>query len=85
MSGIDGIRLLKGRHPELRLIALFREFRPSPPRADHDLTPHEVRILSLLAEGHSYRTAAAALDNSINTVAAERLHAGRRANAPRRR
>jgi DNA-binding NarL/FixJ family response regulator len=124
MSGIEGIRLLKARHPQLplialtiyedndrilealcagasgyllkktpparlleclqdamrggapmspeiaaRVIALFREFRAPPPPADHALTPHEVRILTLLAEGHSYKTAAEALGKSINTVA----------------
>lgn len=51
-----------------RVIALFREHRP-PSRADHHLTPHEVRLLGLLAEGHSYKTAAAALGSSVNTVA----------------
>jgi DNA-binding NarL/FixJ family response regulator len=51
-----------------RVITLFRAFRP-PPRAEHQLTPHEVRILGLLAEGHSYKTAAATLGSSVNTVA----------------
>ena len=123
MSGLEGIALLKARHPELRLIALtvyedtdrifdalcagasgyllkktppkrlleclqdamqggapmspevaarvitlFREFRaPAPP--DHDLTPHEVRLLTLLAEGHTFKTAAKTLGNSVNTIA----------------
>ncbi len=122
MSGIEGIRRLKERHPDLalvaltvyedeerifqalcagasgyllkktpparllecireamgggapmspevasRVIALFREFRP-PERSEHHLTPHEVRLLKLLAEGHSYKTAAAALGSSVNTV-----------------
>jgi DNA-binding NarL/FixJ family response regulator len=124
MSGLDGIRVLKARHPDLRIvaltvyedtdrifdalcagasgyllkktpparlleclqdamaggapmspevasrvIALFREFRPPAPPADQELTPHEVRILQLLAEGHSYKTAAAHLGNSVNTIA----------------
>jgi DNA-binding NarL/FixJ family response regulator len=51
-----------------RVITLFRAFRP-PQRAEHDLTPHEVRLLGLLAEGHSYKTAAATLGSSVNTVA----------------
>lgn len=51
-----------------KVIALFRQFRP-PTRADYDLTPHEVRLLGLLAEGHSYKTAATLLGNSVNTVA----------------
>jgi DNA-binding NarL/FixJ family response regulator len=123
LSGLEGIALLKARHPELRLIALtvyedtdrifealcagasgyllkktppsrlleclqdamqggapmspevaarvitlFREFRaPAPP--DHDLTPHEVRLLTLLAEGHTFKTAAKTLGNSVNTIA----------------
>jgi DNA-binding NarL/FixJ family response regulator len=124
MSGLEGIALLKARHPELRLIALtvyednnrifealcagasgyllkktpparlleclqdamqggapmspevatrvialFRELRAPAPTPDHDLTPHEVRLLKLLAEGHSYKTAATALGNSVNTIA----------------
>jgi DNA-binding NarL/FixJ family response regulator len=123
MSGLEGIALLKARHPDLRLIALtvyedtdrifdalcagasgyllkktpparlmeclqdamqggapmspevaarvitlFREFRaPAPP--DHDLSPHEVRLLTLLAEGHTFKTAAKTLGNSVNTIA----------------
>jgi len=50
-----------------RVIALFREFRP-PENAGHQLTPHEVRILALLVEGHNYKTAAAELGVSVNTV-----------------
>jgi len=51
-----------------RVVALFRHFQPAT-RAEHRLTPHEVRLLGLLAEGHSYKTAAATLGNSINTIA----------------
>jgi DNA-binding NarL/FixJ family response regulator len=51
-----------------RVVALFRDFRP-PLRAAHHLTPHELRILGLLAEGHNCKTAAAALSSSSNTVA----------------
>ena len=50
-----------------RVVALFRDFSP-PTRAEHRLTPHEVRLLGLLAEGHSYKTVAATLGNSINTI-----------------
>jgi DNA-binding NarL/FixJ family response regulator len=50
-----------------RVVALFREIR-SPEPADYQLTPHEVRILKLLVEGHNYKTAAAELGVSINTV-----------------
>ena len=123
MSGIDGIRVIKDRHPTLKLVALtvyedddrifealcagasgyllkktppprlfeclqevvtggapmspevaakvvalFREFRP-PSLAEYHLTPHEARLLGLLTEGHGYKTAAAALGSSVNTVA----------------
>jgi DNA-binding NarL/FixJ family response regulator len=50
-----------------RVITLFRDFRP-PARADYELTPHETRILKLLVEGHSYKTAAAELGVTVNTV-----------------
>jgi len=122
MSGIDGVRLLKERYPDLlvlmltvyddderifdamcagacgyllkktpparlldslrevvdggapmspevarRVITLFREIRP-PERADYHLTPHETRLLKLFVEGHNYKTAAAELRVSVNTV-----------------
>lgn len=50
-----------------RVVSLFRDVRP-PERADHQLTPHEVRILKLLVEGHNYNTAAAEIGVSINTI-----------------
>ena len=50
-----------------RVVALFREIRP-PEQADYQLTPHEIRILTLLVEGHNYKTAADELDVSINTI-----------------
>ncbi len=56
-----------------RVINLFRDFRP-PGRADHDLTPHEVRLLRLLAEGHNYKTAAVELQVSVNTVSFHMKH-----------
>lgn len=122
MDGIEGIRILKEKHPELiilmlsvyednerifdalcagavgyllkktppaklldsirealaggapmspevarRVIALFRDIRP-PERVDYDLSPHELRLLKLLVEGHSYKTAAVELKVSVNTV-----------------
>ena len=122
MDGIEGVRILKERHPEIiilmlsvyednerifdalcagavgyllkktppvkllegireavaggapmspevasRVIALFREVRP-PERVDYDLSPHEVRLLKLLVEGHSYKTAAMELKVSVNTI-----------------
>jgi DNA-binding NarL/FixJ family response regulator len=50
-----------------RVIELFREFRP-PVRASHSLTPAETELLKLLVEGHNYKTAAAEIGISINTV-----------------
>lgn len=122
MSGVEGVRILKERHPSLlmlmntvyddderifqalcagasgyllkktppaklleslqeamaggapmspevarRVLALFREVRV-PERSDHDLTPHELRLLRLLVEGHSYKTAAAKLGVSVKTI-----------------
>src|SRR5215831_12861286 len=115
MSGVEGVRILKERHPSLlmlintvyddderifqalcagasgyllkrtpparlleclneaiaggapmspevasRVLSIFREIRP-PEQADYRLTPHEQRLLKLLVEGHSYKTAAARL------------------------
>jgi DNA-binding NarL/FixJ family response regulator len=50
-----------------RVIALFRQTRPALPE-DHGLTPHEVRVLKLLVDGHNYKTAAVELKVSVNTV-----------------
>lgn len=56
--------------PEIasKVIRLFREIRP-PAKADYHLTPHETRLLTLLVEGHSYKTAAAELRSCVNTIA----------------
>ncbi|HZS44113.1 MAG TPA: response regulator transcription factor [Blastocatellia bacterium] len=122
MNGIDGIRILKDRYPDLillmftvyddddrifhalcagacgyllkktpparllesireatnggapmspeiarRVITLFRNVRP-PEQTDYQLTPHEMRLLKLLVEGHNYKTAAAQLGVSFNTI-----------------
>ncbi len=122
MSGIEGIRILRGRYPKLmmlvltvygdddrifravcagaygyllknaplsrtldgirevfeggapmspevarRVIHLFRDSHP-PELADYKLTPHEVRLLKLLVDGHSYKTAAYELRVSPNTI-----------------
>ena len=50
-----------------RVINLFREIKP-PRQAQHELTPHETRLLRMLVEGHSYKTAAAQLNVSVNTI-----------------
>lgn len=55
--------------PEIarKVVALFRDFRP-PEKVDYDLSPHELRILKLLVEGHSYKTAAAKLNVTPSTI-----------------
>jgi DNA-binding NarL/FixJ family response regulator len=112
MSGIEGIRILKKRHPEIllliltvyddddrifeaicagacgyllkktppvRLLEYIQEARaggapmspeiarkvmelfrknPPPKKADYDLTPHEIRILKMLVDGHTCKTIA---------------------------
>ena len=50
-----------------RVIRLFREFRPSE-RSEADLTPHEVRILKMISEGHDYPSAAAELGVAPSTI-----------------
>ena len=50
-----------------RVLKLFREIRP-PEQVEHDLTPHELRLLKLLVDGHNYNTAAKEIKNSVNTV-----------------
>ncbi|MGQ0761773.1 MAG: response regulator [Acidobacteriota bacterium] len=122
MSGIDGVKILKERYPDLlilmntiyddderifdalcagasgyllkksppaalldsvksaiaggapmspevarRVIRLFREIHP-PDRATYELTAHEIRILQLLSEGHSYKTAAKQLGVTAKTI-----------------
>jgi DNA-binding NarL/FixJ family response regulator len=56
--------------PEIarQVVDLFRRFRP-PDKSNCDLTQQEVRLLKLLVEGHSYKTAAAELAVTVNTVA----------------
>ena len=55
--------------PEIarKVVELFRRtHQPADPASR--LTPHEVRLLRLLAQGHSYRSAGEELRISINTV-----------------
>jgi DNA-binding NarL/FixJ family response regulator len=51
-----------------RVIELFRTIRP-PEHADYDLTPHESRLLKMLVEGHTYKSAAADLGVAFSTIA----------------
>jgi DNA-binding NarL/FixJ family response regulator len=50
-----------------RVLVLFRQVRPAL-AGDHDLTPHEQRLLKLLVDGHNYKTAASELRVSVNTI-----------------
>ena len=50
-----------------RVVELFRRFRP-PEKAQYDLTPHELRLLKLLVEGYSYKSAAVELGVTIHTI-----------------
>jgi DNA-binding NarL/FixJ family response regulator len=122
ISGIEGVRRLKARHPAVqilmltvyadndhvfeaicagacgyllkdtppqRLLEAIRELydggapmspeiarktvtmfqRVAPPRSDDDrLSAREVEVLRLLADGHSYKTAAAELNVSLDTI-----------------
>lgn len=76
---LEGLREAVGggapMSPEVarRVLSLFRDVRPRA-TASHDLTPHELRLLRLLSEGHNYKTAAAELDVSVNTVAFHMKH-----------
>ena len=50
-----------------RLMELFRTIAP-PAGCGYDLTPHELRLLKLLVQGHQYKSAAAATGVSVNTI-----------------
>lgn len=50
-----------------QVIRLFREIRPVE-KPDEQLTPHEVRLLEMLAEGHNYDTAAVELGVTTHTI-----------------
>lgn len=71
---MDGIReAIAGGSPvspevARRMIAVFRDIQP-PATGGEPLTPHEVRVLRLLVDGHNYKTAAVELGVSVNTVA----------------
>jgi DNA-binding NarL/FixJ family response regulator len=51
-----------------RVLRLFQEIRP-PAHSDYGLTPHEGRLLTLLVDGHNFKTAAASTGVSVTTVA----------------
>jgi DNA-binding NarL/FixJ family response regulator len=55
--------------PEIarKVVTLFQKTGP-PPQVDQSLTPQEVRLLRLLADGYSYQSAGEKLNITANTV-----------------
>ena len=74
--------------PEIarKVITLFRRIAP-PSEPQAPLSPQEVRLVGLLAQGHSYAGAAEELGVSLNTVRTyirsvyEKLHVHTRSEA----
>lgn len=74
--------------PEIarKVVRAFRKFAPAG-QSDAGLSPRQVEILQLLAEGHSYKTCAESLGLSLDTVRFhvrriyERLHVHSRSEA----
>jgi DNA-binding NarL/FixJ family response regulator len=56
-----------------RVVELFGQFRP-PERADYHLTPHELRLLGMIVDGHTYRTAATELGVTVHAVSFHMRH-----------
>lgn len=50
-----------------KVVELFRKTR-APAKMEQALTPHEVRLLGMLAQGYSYQGAGEKLSVSINTI-----------------
>ena len=50
-----------------RVLELFQQFHP-PDQVDYHLTPHELRLLKLLVEGHNYKTAAKEVGTTVHAV-----------------
>jgi len=55
--------------PEIarKVVTMFRQVAP-PRSSDHALTVRELEVLQSLADGHSYKTAGAALGMALDTV-----------------
>ena len=55
--------------PEIarKVLVFFREVQPAKSGQYH-LTPHELRLLRLLVEGHNYKTAATELNVTVHAV-----------------
>jgi DNA-binding NarL/FixJ family response regulator len=65
--------------PEIarKVLTMFHRVAPLP-EGDTALTPRELQVLKLLAEGHSYKSAAAELDLSIETIRFHVMHVYRK-------
>jgi len=50
-----------------RVLELFHQFHP-PENVNYHLTPHELRLLKLLVEGHNYKTAAKEVGTTVHAV-----------------
>jgi DNA-binding NarL/FixJ family response regulator len=50
-----------------RVLDLFRQFRP-PDHAEYGLSPHEMRLLKLLVEGHNFPSAAEELGVTVHAI-----------------
>jgi len=70
---LEGLREVVGggapMSPEVarRVLELFQRFHP-PDQVDYRLTPHELRLLKLLVEGHNYKTAAKEVGTTVHAV-----------------
>ena len=51
-----------------RVLSLFRDFHPQA-RDSSNLSPHEIRLLSLLIDGYNFKTAAHELGVTRSTIA----------------
>jgi DNA-binding NarL/FixJ family response regulator len=51
-----------------KVLRVFRTLRPAPQDSPGALTPQELRLLRLLGDGHSYESAGANLEITVNTV-----------------
>jgi DNA-binding NarL/FixJ family response regulator len=56
-----------------RVIDLFRRIAP-PKNVAYHLTAHETRLLKLLVEGHNFKSLAAKLNVSVNTISFHMRH-----------
>jgi len=68
------------------VVEVFRKVQP-PPASEHDLSPHERRILQFLADGESFRAVASRLGVTLHAVSYhvraiyEKLHVHSRSDA----